>query len=157
MFSRFLDGNSMLCKGFHCYQEQGWWLVVANMGKTSIFPRFFIGLGMPPLIPKMDALQLWMWKHGWFAAKQVFHQPLLKHPFFQSFSKSLAFLTSPKNACVVNVGDLAVSYPNWRNIGKTSIFPSILIAFARVEQNTGLKTMDVGSTAAPLQVVMCTL
>ena len=104
------------------------------MGNTSIFPMFFIGLGMPPLIPKMDALQLWMWKHGWFAAKQVFHQSLLKHPFFQSFSKSLAFLTSPKNACVVNVGDLAVSYPNWRNIGKTSIFPSILIAFARVEQ-----------------------
>ena len=55
----------MLCKGFHCYQEQGWWplwLVVANMGKTSIFPRFFIGLGMPPLIPKMDVFQVFGWK-----------------------------------------------------------------------------------------------
>ena len=52
-----------------------------------------------------------------------------------------------------------MSYPNSRNIGKTFIFPSILIAFARTvtEQNTGLKTMDAGSTAAPLQVVMSTL
>jgi hypothetical protein len=50
----------------------------------------------------------------------------------------------------------ALSCPNWRNIGKTSIFPSILTAFARVEQNTGLKTMRVGSTAAPFQIVMCT-
>ena len=30
--------------------------------KTSIFPRFFIGLGMPPLIPKMDVFQVFGWK-----------------------------------------------------------------------------------------------
>ena len=37
------------------------------MGKTSIFPRFFIGLGMPQLIPKMDVFQVFGWKLRCFA------------------------------------------------------------------------------------------
>ena len=32
------------------------------MGKTSIFPRFFTSLGMPPLIPKIDVFQFFEWK-----------------------------------------------------------------------------------------------
>ena len=38
-------------------------LAVAKMWKTSIFPRFFIGLGMPPLIPKMNVFQFFRWNY----------------------------------------------------------------------------------------------